>query len=50
VQVTLTARDVAQLALSSGQLLRDLLLAQEDERLRLIVANFMVLAARVRSG
>ena len=30
--------------------LRDLLLAQEDERLRLIVANFMVPAARVRTG
>jgi hypothetical protein len=30
--------------------LRDLLLTQEDERLRLIVANFMVPAARVRTG
>ena len=30
--------------------LRDLLLAQEDERLRLIVANFIVPAARLRAG
>jgi hypothetical protein len=30
--------------------LRELLLRDEDERLRLIVANFMVPAARVRSG
>ena len=30
--------------------LRDLLLTQEDDRLRLIVANFMVPAARVRTG
>ena len=30
--------------------LRELLLAQEDERLRLIVGNFMVPAARVRTG
>jgi hypothetical protein len=30
--------------------LRDLLLVQEDERLRMIVANFIVPAARVRSG
>jgi hypothetical protein len=30
--------------------LRDLLLTQQDERLRLIVANFMVPAARVRTG
>ena len=30
--------------------LRDLLLTQEDERLRLIVANFMVPAARLRTG
>ena len=30
--------------------LRDLLLEQEDERLRLIVANFLVPAARVRAG
>jgi hypothetical protein len=30
--------------------LRELLLTQEDERLRLIVANFMVPAARVRAG
>ena len=29
---------------------RDLLLTQEDERLRLIVANFMVPAARARTG
>jgi hypothetical protein len=29
---------------------RDLLLTQEDERLRLIVANFVVPAARVRIG
>ena len=28
--------------------LRDLLLTQDDERLRLIVANFMVPAARLR--
>ena len=30
--------------------LRDLLLTQDDERLRLIVANFMVPAARARTG
>jgi hypothetical protein len=30
--------------------LRELLLTQEDERLRLIVANFMVPAARMRTG
>ena len=30
--------------------LRDVLLTQEDERLRLIVANFMVPAARLRAG
>jgi hypothetical protein len=30
--------------------LRDLLLTQEDERLRLIVANFMVPATRLRTG
>jgi len=30
--------------------LRDVLLAQEDERLRLIVANFIVPAARLRAG
>jgi hypothetical protein len=29
--------------------LRERLLAQEDERLRLIVANFMVPAARLRT-
>jgi len=35
---------------ASLYVLRDLLLTQEDERLRLIVANFMVPAARVRTG
>ncbi len=35
---------------ASLYLLRDLLLTQEDERLRLIVANFMVPAARARTG
>ncbi len=30
--------------------LRDLLLTQDDDRLRLIVANFMVPAARARTG
>jgi len=30
--------------------LREVLLVQEDERLRLIVANFMVPAGRVRTG
>jgi hypothetical protein len=35
---------------ASLYVLRDLLLTQEDERLRLIVANFMVPAARARPG
>jgi hypothetical protein len=35
---------------ASLYVLRDLLLTQEDERLRLIVANFMVPAARARTG
>jgi hypothetical protein len=35
---------------ASLYVLRDLLLTREDERLRLIVANFMVPAARARTG